>query len=70
MPLLKIVGSTCLNKSFYVAFAFLSREEEGDYTWALEQLRILFPSTTQPRVMVTDREIALMNSIRAVFPGT
>ena len=37
---------------------------------ALEQLRILFLSTTQPRVMVIDREIALMNSIHAVFPGT
>src|SRR5207248_1722038 len=42
MPLLNIVGTTCLDKNFHAAFCFLAKEEEGDYVWALEQLRNLF----------------------------
>jgi hypothetical protein len=36
LPLLVIVGTTCLNTTFYVAFCFLAKEEAGDYVWALE----------------------------------
>jgi hypothetical protein len=67
MPLLNIVETTCLGKNFYVAFAFLVKEEEEDYQWAMRQLRSLFADLGQFKVAVTDRELALMNSIRSVF---
>jgi hypothetical protein len=31
LPLLNIVGTICLNSSFYASFCFLAQEEEGDY---------------------------------------
>jgi hypothetical protein len=31
MPLLNIVGTTCLGKNFYAAFVFLAKEEKEDY---------------------------------------
>lgn len=68
MPLLNIVGTTCLGRNFYVAFAFLVKEEEEDYQWAMEQLQGLFIDPNQLKVAVTDRELALMSSIRSVFP--
>jgi hypothetical protein len=63
-----MVGTTCLNTTFYVAFCFLAKEEENDYIWALEQLKGICTSDNLPRVMVTDRELALMNGIHQVFP--
>jgi hypothetical protein len=42
MPLLDIVGVDACEKTFCVAFAFLSGEEEEDFKWALSRL----PSTT------------------------
>ncbi|RYC76812.1 hypothetical protein BFJ63_vAg20311 [Fusarium oxysporum f. sp. narcissi] len=39
MPLLDIVGVDACQRTFCIAFAFLSGEEEGDFTWALQALR-------------------------------
>lgn len=35
MPILNMVGFTALNTTFHLGFAFLRREQEEDYTWAL-----------------------------------
>jgi hypothetical protein len=69
MPLLNIVGTTCLNTSFYVAFCFLTSEEEDSYVWALERLKILFRNSLKVDVLVMDRELALINAARSVFSG-
>jgi hypothetical protein len=65
MPLLDIVGIDACQRSFCVAFAFLSGEEEADFNWALTQLRSLFEehSIGLPSVILTDRQLALMNAI-------
>ena len=39
MPLLNIMGSTGLNTSFFIGFAFLSSEMDKDYIWALNALK-------------------------------
>src|SRR5262249_42862262 len=39
MPLLDFVGVEASQRSFCVAFAFLTGETEEDYVWALEQLK-------------------------------
>jgi hypothetical protein len=68
MPLLVIVGTTCLNTSFYVTFCFLPKEQEEDYAWTLEQLKMLYLPGTKTNVMLTDCELALINAMRRVFP--
>jgi len=42
MPLLDMIGVDAAQRSFCIAFAFLSGETEEDYTWALERLRALY----------------------------
>jgi hypothetical protein len=64
MPLLNIVGVTCTNTTFNAAFAFISNEVQESYEWALQN----FKKIVNPQVICTDREMALMNSIKAVFP--
>ncbi len=68
LPLLNIIGITGLGTSFYLAFAFLRAEAEKDFTWALEQLAKIIPHA--PNVIVTDRDLALMNALQVVFPDS
>ncbi|KAF5703902.1 transposase [Fusarium mundagurra] len=43
MPLLNMIGVDACQRSFCIAFAFLSGETEQDYLWALDRLRSLPP---------------------------
>ncbi|XP_052734040.1 uncharacterized protein LOC128196599 [Vigna angularis] len=55
--------------TFSTTFAFLSTERQSNFTWALEKLKCLFlTSEGGPKVIVTDRDLALMNVIANVFP--
>ncbi|XP_052723733.1 uncharacterized protein LOC128193696 [Vigna angularis] len=69
LPLLEIVGMTSTGLTFSAAFAFLSTERQSNFTWALEKMKGLFlTSEGGPKVIVTDRDLALMNAISSVFP--
>jgi len=70
LPLLDILGVTALNTTYYVGFCFMVKEEREDYVWVLQNLRALYNSLgiEAPKVIVTDRELALMNAIAEVFP--
>ncbi|XP_030445922.2 protein FAR1-RELATED SEQUENCE 5-like [Syzygium oleosum] len=68
MPLLDIIGVSCFNTSFYSCFVFLRKEEEEDYVWALTMFSNILGVDCQPSAIVTDRELALMNAVRIVFP--
>jgi hypothetical protein len=70
MPLLDIIGVDALQRSFCVAFAFLSGEEETDYDWALSRLRDLYKicGARLPSVILTDRCLACMSAIQTWFP--
>lgn len=68
LPLLVVIGITGLHTSFYVAFIFLQGEQETDFVWGLQKLAELLPA--KPKIMVTDRDLALMNAISTVFPDT
>lgn len=63
MPLLHVVGLTSTMKTFSLAFCFMKNETESDYCWALAVLRSCFDTDSTPRVIVTDRELALMKAI-------
>ncbi|KAL0217123.1 hypothetical protein RCL1_007606 [Eukaryota sp. TZLM3-RCL] len=68
MPLLHGVGMTCLNTTFSAFFCLLRDETQSSYMWALKQLQNILISP--PAVVVTDRELALMNALQDVFPYT
>ncbi len=51
-----------------MAFAILKAEAEYDFRWALEQLAKIMPHP--PEVIVTDRDLALMNALQVVFPDS
>ncbi|XP_028061474.1 PKS-NRPS hybrid synthetase CHGG_01239-like [Camellia sinensis] len=67
LPLLEIVGVTSTDMSFFVAFAYLQFERIDNYVWVLTTLRSLLDGISIPEVIVTDRELALMNAIDRVF---
>jgi hypothetical protein len=71
MPLLDIVGVDACQRSFCIAFAFLSGEDEGDYIWALDRLRSMYElcGARLPSVILTDRCLACMNAVSRCFPA-
>ena len=70
MPLLDIIGSTNLNRTFFVAFVFLSGETESDYSYALKMLRKVMDirEVSYPGIVVTDKDQGLMNALSNIFP--
>lgn len=68
LPLFHIIGLSPYNTTFQVAFSLLDEENEEAYKWALLQLKSIYPRNKGPAVLVTDRELALGNAIKVVFP--
>jgi alpha-glucosidase len=67
--LLEIVGITSTDKTFVVGFGYMECEKMENYCWVLEKLKALFiKQDLFPHVILTDRELALMNAIEVVFP--
>lgn len=72
LPLLNVVGTTCLNTTFYAAFGFLLQERIGDFTWFLRILQTLYRQLDLEdlKVIVTNWASTLMAAIGNVFPHT
>ena len=71
MPLFEIVGCTSTKMMYSVGFAFLYFELEDNFTWELTMVKGLLSSKdNMPKVIVTDRDGALMNAVGTVFPET
>jgi len=71
MPLFEIVGCTSTKMTYFIDFAFLHFELEDNFTWALTMVKGLLSSKdNMPKVIVTDRDGALMNVVAIVFPVT
>jgi hypothetical protein len=70
MPLLNIGGVSGNNETLSFGVCFLLLEKEEDYTWAMDTLvSILETNDIQmPLCIITDRELALLNAIEALFP--
>ncbi|KAC9183977.1 hypothetical protein E3N88_46217 [Mikania micrantha] len=69
MPFVQIVGVTSTHKTFSVAHAFISKEREENFVWVLQNLKDTLQQCMEPRVIVTDRELALINACRRIFPS-
>ncbi|KAG8481503.1 hypothetical protein CXB51_026369 [Gossypium anomalum] len=70
LPFVQIVGMTSTNKTFSIAFAFIINEKDENYNWTLTCLKLTLQEYMYLRVIVTDRELALMNACQQVFPDT
>jgi len=69
LPLLDFVGMTPTGITFFAGFAYLEGERVNNIVWALERFQGLFLRNDHlPVVIVTDRELALMNALKIVFP--
>lgn len=68
MPLLEIVGLTSTDMTFSVAFVYLQHERQDNFNWALDVLHGIMDDSALPNIIVTDRELSLMNAISRVFP--
>ena len=69
MPLLNIVGITGLGITFHIAFAFVRAKAKQDLTWVLQQFRKGAGGHDDTKVMVTDRDLALMGAIQIIHPN-
>ncbi|GAU16259.1 hypothetical protein TSUD_298910 [Trifolium subterraneum] len=69
MSLFEIVGFTSTERTYNVGFAWLTNEKEDNFIWALQQLRSLVRNEgSLSKVILTDRDTALMNVVAQVFP--
>ncbi|KAK9670273.1 hypothetical protein RND81_13G190700 [Saponaria officinalis] len=67
-PLVEMIGMMPTNQNFTIAYAIMESESKEDYVWMLEKLRTLLPNGVSPNVIVTDRELSLMDVIPLAFP--
>nr|KAJ0199010.1 hypothetical protein LSAT_V11C600320760 [Lactuca sativa] len=68
LPFLEIVGVTSMRLTFSIAFAFMHSEKTSNYMWVLTCLKLTINDSFCPRVIVTDRDLALMKACEDVFP--
>jgi hypothetical protein len=68
IPLLNVMGITPSNKTFFVCPVLLKEEIQHYYIWALQRINEIYAGVDVPKVITTDHELALMNSISNVFP--
>ena len=70
MPLIIISGVTLLNTSYYVAFAFVSKETYEVYKWLLECVKDLYEylDIPDPNVILTDAQNSLIWAISIAYP--
>ncbi|XP_076935785.1 protein FAR-RED ELONGATED HYPOCOTYL 3-like [Bidens hawaiensis] len=68
-PLVQFIGVTSTSQSFSIAAAFVIRERQRNFGWALEKLKQMLYDCMEPRVILTNADQALMNTCDAVFPN-
>ncbi|KAJ0823742.1 putative MULE transposase domain, FHY3/FAR1 family [Helianthus annuus] len=59
---------TPTNKSFIIAHAVVSKERGDNFVWVLERVKAMLDECMEPRVILTDRDLALMGACAKVFP--
>ena len=55
--------------TFFATFAYLEGERLNNVVWALQRFQGLFMRVDAlPGVIVTDRDLSLMNAVNTIFP--
>nr|XP_043638123.1 uncharacterized protein LOC122609128 [Erigeron canadensis] len=68
MPHVEIFGVTSTGRTFSLAYAFIVNEQEANYQWVLQSLKSTLVEGFVVRVVLTDREQALMKALKVVMP--
>jgi hypothetical protein len=70
LPLVNIISMTGMNNVVPVAQCFLSGQNEDDFLWFLQALRAMMENNQidLPCVILSDRELAILNFLWRVFP--
>ncbi|KAL5141510.1 Protein FAR1-RELATED SEQUENCE 5 [Glycine soja] len=69
LPLLDFVGVTPTGMTFSAGFAYVEDERVNNLVWSFQRFQGLFlKRDALPGVIVTDRDQALMNAVKDVFP--
>ncbi|KAL5170754.1 Protein FAR1-RELATED SEQUENCE 6 [Glycine soja] len=69
LQLLDFVGVTPIGMTFSIGFSYLEGEHLNNVVWDLERFRGLFlRRDVLPEVIVADKDLALMNAVKIVFP--
>jgi hypothetical protein len=68
MPLLYIIGLSPSNSLFSIAFCFMQNEQEESYKWTLQTFFSWLNPLPFPPVLCTDRDLALLGAIKAIYP--
>jgi len=69
--LLEFVGNTSTEKTFSFGFAYMMSEKQDNLTLALERCHeLLHSKDLYPKVVVTDRDNALINVVETLFHDT
>ncbi|KAI7950801.1 hypothetical protein MJO29_009475 [Puccinia striiformis f. sp. tritici] len=64
-------GATATNRSFSIAFCFMTYEDDKNYLWAVNILKnLIWRPERIPKVFVTDRDAALRKALATVFPNS
>jgi hypothetical protein len=70
MPFLYAVGVSNTGQNFKLAYCFLPGETEANYNFAIQQIYLLYSRyNVTPKVVITDKELALKNALRTYFPS-
>ena len=65
--LMEIVAVTSTELIFSVAFACLKVEWEDNFSWWLDNMKSLMHSLLMPYIIVTDKDLVLINVIERIF---
>ena len=70
LPLFLLTGTTCLHSTYFAAYAFILNETQEDFEWVLNRFKMLLKDSDipNPRVLITNKDIAQANAVTAVFP--
>nr|XP_043624058.1 uncharacterized protein LOC122595696 [Erigeron canadensis] len=65
---IRMVENLKCSNTFSIAFAFIHSEKTANYKWVLDCLKLTLDECMLPRVIVIDKEMALVNACNEVFP--
>jgi len=65
----EVVGVTLTDLTYSVGFGFVTHKKEENFVFVLKMMRkLLMSKMNMPKVIVTDRDMSLMNAVGNVFP--
>ena len=67
--MIEIIGVTSTEMSLSVAFVYLKAKREDNFSWCLDSLKSLMHGRLMPPVIVSDRDLMLVNAVKRLFPA-